>query len=300
MQTDVVASSNSITRSFRVFANDIKLSHSVFALPFVGVALTLTEVSSVSATRLVEIILCMIFARSFAMGMNRYLDREIDAENGRTVGRAIPSGKLSETAYLLLTAAFGVAFVVTTFSLSTLAGVLALPLLVVLAAYSFMKKLTWLTHWYLGVCLGLAPVASEIALFDRVTLPVAMIGLAVAFWTAGFDLLYSLQDREFDVNKGLHSVPAKLGHRAAIWLSRASFAVMTGILFYVGLITNAGFWWFLGVAVVSGILTWEHWIIRDAMVHGTSNKINVAFFNLNAMVSVLFFVFAIMSAVYDR
>jgi 4-hydroxybenzoate polyprenyltransferase len=280
----------------RVFARDIKLSHSVFALPFVGVALTLTGIDSLSATKLGLIAVSMVLARSFAMGMNRYLDKDIDSGNERTSSRALPAGKVTSRGYLSVTISCGLVFVLTAFQLSRLAGVLSPLLLLILASYSLMKRLSWLTHWYLGGCLGLAPIATEIALFDRISIPVVLVGIAVAFWTAGFDLLYSLQDREFDVKKGLHSVPANFGFRSAIWLSRLSFLVMMLSLSAAGVMSGAGVFWWIGIALVSAILFAEHWLIRGAMNVGTSDKINVAFFNLNAMVSVAFFIFSALNA----
>lgn len=292
MQALPVSKKNRWPQAVAVFASDIKLSHSIFALPFVGVALTITGIAGVTAFQWIKILGCMVFARSFAMGMNRYLDRGIDALNSRTKVRALPSGLVDPRLYLAITITCGMAFVAMSFGLSKLAGFLSPVLLVVLAFYSIMKKLSWMTHWYLGICLGLAPVAAEIALFGRITLPVALVGFAVAAWTAGFDLLYSLQDKEFDKEQGLHSVPSRLGHKAAIWLSRASFIVMICALILSGELAHVGPIWYVGVMVVACILAFEHWTIREAMVTGTSSKINLAFFNLNALVSVMFFLFS--------
>jgi 4-hydroxybenzoate polyprenyltransferase len=280
----------------QAFSSDIKLGHSVFALPFVGVALTLTGLPGIPLEPILKIVVCMVFARSFAMGMNRYLDREFDGKNDRTKQRAIPAGAVTASAYLAITLACGAAFVAVAFSISRLAGSLAPELLVVLAFYSLMKRLSWLTHWYLGMCLGLAPIATEIALFDRVSWPVALVGAAVAFWTAGFDLLYSLQDKEFDQSNNLHSAPSRLGHQAAIWLSRASFVLMLAALGLAGVLAGAGSWWNVGIGVVAAILFTEHWLIRGAMMTGKSDKINLAFFNLNALVSMIFFSFAMVNA----
>jgi len=296
MQTLALNKGNQLLENIKIFARDIKLSHSLFALPFVGVALTITGLADINALKILKIIICMVTARSFAMGANRYLDRDIDAANQRTRSRALPSGLVNPKSYLAITLLFGVTFIVAAFSLSNLAGFLSPLLLMVLAVYSLMKKISWFTHWYLGLCLGLAPIATQLALFDTVTLPIVLIALAVAAWTAGFDLLYSLQDREFDQAHGLHSAPAKIGYRAAIWFSRGSFAFMILMLGLSGWISSAGVWWFLGVATVATILFFEHWLIRGAMTTGKSDKINMAFFNLNALVSILFFVFSLVDA----
>ena len=296
MQTIALNKDLQLLESLKIFARDIKLSHSIFALPFVGVALTITGAADINFVKILKIIVCMVTARSFAMGANRYLDKDIDAVNQRTRSRALPSGLVNPKSYLAITLLFGGIFIITAFSLSNLAGFLSPFLLLILAFYSLMKKISWLTHWYLGLCLGLAPVATQLALFDTVTLPIVLIGLAVAAWTAGFDLLYSLQDREFDQAHGLHSAPAKVGYRAAIWLSRGSFLLMILMLFVAGWISSVGAWWHLGVAAVAMILISEHWLIRGAMETGKSDKINMAFFNLNALVSVFFFIFSLADA----
>ena len=293
MQVVSLGKQSGFIYSLRVFAQDIKLSHSIFALPFVGVALTLTGVQGVTLLKIIKIVFCMITARSFAMGMNRYLDRGLDRDNQRTNRRALPVGSINPSSYLTITVVFGLLFVVLSFSLSPLAGLLSPILLAVLGFYSLMKRLSWLTHWYLGVCLGLAPIAAQLALFNEVTRPIIALAVAVSAWTAGFDLLYSLQDKEFDRNQGLHSAPAKFGHKAAIWLSRFIFVAMIFSLVLAGQMSGVGAAWYFGVSIVAAILIAEHWIVREAMTLGTSSKINVAFFNLNALVSVLLFIFSV-------
>lgn len=284
-------------RAFTAFASDIKIAHSIFALPFVGVALLLSDVSWITPGQMALILVCMISARSFAMGMNRFLDHDVDFENPRTAGRAIPSGRLSRANCLRISVAFAVSFIIAAFALSRLAGILSIPMLLVLASYSWMKRLTWLTHWYLGLCLGLAPVAAQIALEGRATIQVLLIGLAVAFWTAGFDLLYALQDREFDLSKKLNSVPAVFGHRATLVASIFSFCLMIICLIFAGFLSDVHGMFYAGIILVSLILFFEHWMVRDAWVNGVSKNINAAFFNANALVSVLFFAFVVIDKV---
>jgi 4-hydroxybenzoate polyprenyltransferase len=281
-----------VGRSFRHFAADIKLAHSVFALPFAMAAFIVGRIPLPDFEQIVLLLICMVTARSFAMGMNRYLDHAIDAENPRTKIRKIPSGALTPRQGLLWSLLAAALFVAAAARLSPLAGYCSVPMLVILMSYSFMKKLSWTTHWYLGMCLGLAPLAVSIALTGQVSLAVLMLGAAVALWTAGFDILYSLQDMEFDRQRGLHSVPGRFGPAVSLWLSRASFLGTVALLAGAGALAGRTWIYFLGVALVGGILAAEHWLVRDAKDTGRSRHINLAFFNLNAYVSVVFFVCA--------
>ena len=199
-------------RSFWLFSSDIKLAHSVFALPFVAVGLLLSKVEEVSGFILMVLLACMFCARSFAMGMNRFIDRRIDLANPRTSQRLIASGKLPAGQGLLWSLSFAVCFVALCFYfLNPLAAYCSVPLLFILAMYSFMKRWTFFCHWYLGLCLGLAPLASEIAVTGDFSWSVLCLGLAVCLWTGGFDILYAMQDIEFDRHCLLHSVPANTG-----------------------------------------------------------------------------------------
>jgi 4-hydroxybenzoate polyprenyltransferase len=279
-------------RSFRPFAADIKLAHSIFALPFAMAAFPLGGLPVPTLRQLALVVLCMVGARTFAMGMNRVLDREVDATNPRTRGRGIPRGALTVGQGLAWSLAAAALFVVAASALSPLAGYCALPLLGVLLLYSLMKRLTWLTHWYLGFCLGLAPIGVQIALTGTASPAVLLLGVAVCFWTAGFDVLYALQDLEFDRVNGLYSVPRRFGPRRSLWISRASFALMVMALASAGVLAGAGRVYYGGVAAVAALLAYEHFLVRDACHDGKSRHLGVAFFNLNAYVSVVFFVFA--------
>lgn len=271
------------------FFQDIKIAHSIFALPFAAVALLMIPLPENMLATLPCLLVCMVTARSFAMGMNRYLDRHIDKLNPRTADRLIPNGTLEAQFGLAWTLLMGLGFILTSFLISKLVGLLSFPLLLILAAYSLMKKLTWLTHWYLGFCLGLAPVAVSVALTGEASLPIILIGIAVMMWTAGFDILYSLQDQSFDQNKNLHSVPVKFGAVSAIYISRTSFVAMLLSLILCGIEAGFGVPYFLGLLIISLFLAYEHWLVRDVLKHGFSKNINKAFFNVNAWVGVLFF-----------
>ena len=291
-----VSETRTLTKSFSHFAADIKLAHSVFALPFAASAFVFGDIQLPDIRKIVLLLTCMVTARTTAMGMNRFLDRHLDLSNPRTRMRKIPSGQITAFQGLFWSLCSGVLFVIAAAHLSELAAYLAVPLLMLLVAYSWMKRLTWLTHWYLGFCLGLAPMAVEIALKGRLSLPVFFVGLAVTLWTGGFDILYSLQDMDFDRKLGLRSVPSKFGSSKAITFSRLSFAAMILMLLLAGQSAGRGLLYWIGVFVIGVILTTEHWLVRDAKESGTSPHLGVAFFNLNAWVSVVFFGFSLLDA----
>ncbi len=280
-------------RSLLVFCADIKLAHSVFAIPFAASILFLLPVPLPSIQVALLLLACMITARSWAMGMNRFIDREIDGRNPRTAGRMIPAGRLPAGIGLTWTTVSGVLFILLASRLNATAGWLSIPLLLILASYSYAKRVSWLTHWYLGLCLGLAPIAVTVALNMGIPIAAITLGAAVAAWTGGFDVLYALQDMNFDRKAGLHSAPARLGPRVSIYLSRASFLLMIGLLIVTGWLTHQSMIYFVGVAIIFVFLAWEHYAVRDAVVDGQSRGINAAFFNANAAVSLLYLTFVV-------
>jgi 4-hydroxybenzoate polyprenyltransferase len=272
------------------FCKDIKIAHSVFALPFAASAVIMIPVPQLKISQIVFLLTAMIGARSFAMGMNRFLDRKIDGINPRTRQRQIPNGELSASHGLMWSLVSAIIFVASAFGLNTLSGILSIPVLFILCGYSYMKLLSWLTHWYLGFCLGMAPIAVSIALTGKIFPQVIAVGAAVMFWTAGFDILYALQDIEFDVKHRYHSVPAKFGARKSIIISQVCFAAMISALTVAGFLTvNSGPLYYCAVAAVAVILAFEHWLIRDVTITGKSSNINAAFFTANAWVSVIFY-----------
>ena len=274
--------------SLATFSVDIKLAHSIFAIPFAIVGLLLSGAGWPSPMQAVLLVLAMVSARSFAMGMNRFLDADIDALNDRTKMRAIPAGRLSHRRGLVISLGAGLIFLVAAFALSPMCGALAAPLMVILAYYSHMKRISWLTHFYLGVCLALAPVAVSIALTGTVPTSTILVGVAVTLWVAGFDILYSLQDRTFDASLGLHSIPARFGSARSLIISRICFVLMAILLAAAGWISGAGVFWYGGLAMVSALLFWEHWIVRHNAEDVDGRLIDKAFFTANSLVSVVF------------
>jgi 4-hydroxybenzoate polyprenyltransferase len=285
--------------SLKIFFSDIKFTHSIFALPFAASALVIAGIGLPSSQQTLLLLLAMVSARSFAMGMNRYIDRHLDRQNPRTENRAIPSGKLNPRMGFAISLGWGALLVAAAFLLSNLAGYLSFPLLLVLAFYPYWKRFSWFTHWYLGMCLGFAPVAVCIALTGAAPAAIVALGIGVTMWTAGFDILYALQDLKTDKAQGIYSIPARFGAKRAIAISRACFVVMIGMLFLVGVYANLGKIYAVGVAGIALLLAYEHYLIRDAQVDGTSKNLGMAFFNTNAYVSVAYLIVTVTDAVIN-
>lgn len=279
--------------SFVYFLRDIKISHSIFALPFVFSTLVFLDFKW-ELSKLIHIVLCMICARSFAMGMNRFLDYNHDALNPRTKSRMIPSGKLAAHKGLLWSLSFGVGFIWQSFQLNFLAGLLSPLVLLILGFYPKMKTLSWGTHWYLGFCLGMSPMGADVALRGKIHLETLFLALAITAWTAGFDILYALQDYFFDKNIGIKSVPTRFGVKTSLNISRFCFLIMVVFLFCIGLIKGKSVIYFVGVFFISLILIIEQWLVKDSDEEAISKNINLAFFNLNACVGLFYLTFTIL------
>ncbi|MFK7927198.1 MAG: UbiA-like polyprenyltransferase [Myxococcota bacterium] len=270
------------------YSKMIKLSHTIFALPFaLAAAVLASSVQTPTIWQLVLIVLCMVTARSSAMGFNRVIDRRIDAANPRTAGREIPSGQISVGAAWGFTLGSAALFVL----FSALLGVLTLALspiaLLVIWGYSLTKRFTALCHAVLGLALALAPTAVWIAITGGYDWAPFVLSVGVGTWVAGFDILYSLQDREYDAGVGLHSVPTALGETGAMVLSAGLHVVTVGALATLPWVADLGWPYWIGLALIAGVLAYEHWIVRP----GDLSRINKAFFDLNGYVSLIFFAF---------
>ncbi len=279
-----------VGRSFKAFARDIKIAHTIFALPFAASTFLIADLAIPTTVQAFWLLIAMISARSFAMGFNRWADRNYDLRNDRTAARQIPAGNISAPSMLAWSLVAGSILVVSAFQLNTLSGYCSFPLLIILALYSYWKRFSYLTHWYLGFCLGLSPTAVGISLAGNFYLELIWLGVAIMMWTAGFDIIYALQDREFDVSEKLKSIPASFGPRKSIYISRLCFITMIAILVYVGTLASRGWLYYMGLTGIGIILVYEHYLVRNIVKGLPSPKLGVAFFNMNAYVSVLYFV----------
>lgn len=267
------------------YARMIKLSHSLFAMPFaLAAALLASREVPVTIAQLVLIVGCMVLARSSAMGFNRVVDREVDAKNPRTTTREIPSGQISVGAAWGFTIGSAVAFVACCALLGPATLALSPVALAVVWGYSLTKRFTALCHLVLGVALALAPTGVWIALTNSYSTVPLLLSLAVATWVAGFDIIYSCQDAGFDREQGLYSIPSVLGLRWALIVSAVLHVGTIGLL--VALPTQVPLGWGYGVGVVSiaAVLAYEHWIVRPDDL----SRVDKAFFDLNGWVSILF------------
>ena len=264
----------------------VKFSHTVFALPFALAAVTLAAHGhGVTVAQIAAIVLAMVGARTTAMGFNRIVDRRIDAANPRTAGRELPTGKVSLPAAASLTVASAALFIGAAAWLGPLCLRLAPIVLVLVLGYSFTKRVTWLCHLFLGLAIGSAPAAAWIAVRGRLDAPALWLSVAVAAWIAGFDVLYALHDRDFDQKAGIHSIPARFGVPAALLISAVLHVASVAALLAAGQAAGLGWIYLLGMAVVVAMLVWEHAILRPSDL----SRLDVAFFNLNGYVSVVYF-----------
>jgi 4-hydroxybenzoate polyprenyltransferase len=273
----------------RRFASLVKIEHTVFALPFayIGALLSVNEVPS--AHDLLWITLAMVGARSLAMGLNRVVDAEIDARNPRTATRELPAGLLSRVQVVVFCALAFALYLVACFQLDPIVRWLWPIPVIGFVVYPYLKRFTWLSHLWLGAVDGLAPVGAWVAITGKLPWEAWALGAAVAVWIAGFDLFYSLFDREVDLQQGLHSVASRFGVRGVFFGARLLHVATVLLLAAVGLGLGLGWWYWLGVAVVAGLLAYEHSLVRPNDIR----RLDAAFFTVNGVISVVFFLFVL-------
>jgi 4-hydroxybenzoate polyprenyltransferase len=266
------------------FAEAIKISHSIFALPFAIASAFLAASGPPSLLLLVKISLACALARTAAMSFNRWADADFDRANPRTSQRAVPAGRLSLGFLLAATVASAAGFVACSAWIHRLAFSLSPIVLVLALGYSWTKRFTSWSHIVLGAALGLAPVGAWVAVTGAIPVEPWILGAAVLTWTAGFDIIYACQDRDFDVRSGLRSIPARFGIAGALWISRALHVVTVGLLIGLGLRSGLGVPYFVGVAGVAILLTAEQILVSPRDL----SRVTVAFFTVNGVVGLFF------------
>ena len=275
------------------FARLVKIEHTIFALPFAYVGAFLAVGRTPSAHDLVWITFAMVGARSLAMALNRLVDAGIDARNPRTAGREIPSGQLSVVQVVLFCAASLALFLVAVFQLAPKTHYLwPIPVLG-FVVYPYLKRVTWLCHFWLGAVDGLAPVGAWVAITNHLPWQAWTLGAAVALWVAGFDCFYALFDVDVDRAEGLHSIATRFGVRGAFAGARVSHVATVACLVAAGLGLPVGALYWIGVAAVAVLLGYEHSLVRP----NDLRRLDAAFFTMNGVISVVFAVFVVLDVV---
>jgi 4-hydroxybenzoate polyprenyltransferase len=272
------------------FASLVKIEHTLFALPFAYVGALLAVRGIPSAHDLLWITLAMVGARSLAMGLNRLIDAQIDARNPRTASRELPAGLLSRAQVLVFCAAALALFLVAVFQLNPVVRWLWPIPVVGFVVYPYLKRATWLTHFWLGAVDGLAPVGAWVAITGKLPLAAWELGGAVALWVAGFDLFYALFDVDVDRREGLHSVATRFDVNGVFWGARLCHALTILLLALTGARLSLGAWYWAGVAIVGVLLTFEHALVSPHDLR----RLNAAFFTMNGVISVVFFLFVLL------
>ncbi len=273
----------------------IKWEHSIFALPFALCGAMLAADGWPAWSKLGWIVLCMVSARSAAMAFNRLVDAELDKANPRTAMRAIPAGQLGAGFVAAFVIAAAAVFVLGTAMLNRLTLELAPVALIVVLGYSYMKRVTRWSHLVLGLALGIAPSAAWIAVRGSYDRRMLVLTALVVLWVGGFDVLYACQDFEHDRKVGLNSIPAAFGMEGAFWIARSMHTVVVLLAIWVDLLFRLGVVGYIGTVVVAGLLLYEHLIVSPRDIR----RMNAAFFLLNGVISVVFFLF-VAGAIFRR
>jgi 4-hydroxybenzoate polyprenyltransferase len=272
----------------------VKFSHTLFAMPFALIGFFIAVKYGhyqLSWPVFILVLLCMVFARNAAMGFNRYIDRKIDKLNPRTSGRDIPSGRINALNALVFVILNSFLFILATWFINTLVFMLSPVALAIILGYSLTKRFTFLCHLILGVGLSLAPIGAYLSVAGKFDIIPLLFSFVVLFWSAGFDIIYALQDDEFDRENKLFSIPAILGKRKSLVVSILLHLISAIFVVFAGFMANFGNWYWIGSLIFIGLLIYQHSIVS----YNDLSRVNLAFFTTNGIASVVFSVFTILS-----
>ena len=271
----------------------VKFSHTIFAMPFalIGFFLATEDISTPIDWKLfIYVILCMIFARNSAMAFNRFADREIDKKNFRTAKREIPLGIIKANSALLFVIINTLLFVFTTYLINNICFYLSPVALIIILGYSFTKRFTALCHFILGIGLSLAPIGAYLSVSGNFSLIPIIFSFIVLFWVSGFDIIYALQDDEFDISQNLKSIPVFLGKHKALILSAVLHTLSAILVIYAGYLANFKLYYWIGTIIFIGLLFYQHLIVKPNDI----SKVNIAFATTNGIGSIIFAFFTIL------
>lgn len=283
---------NSIKTKLSHLSEMVMLKHSIFSLPFIFIAMLVASNGWFGWKLLILGTLAAISARNFAMGVNRYLDRDIDILNPRTKDRPSVDGRISNLTMQIFILINGVIFVAVAYFINPLAFKLSFPILIILGAYTLFKRFSSMAHLILGLTLGLAPIAGVVAVLGEITTWSLYLAGGVLFWVAGFDLLYSLQDIEFDKKNGLHSIPSQFGAKNTMFIAKLfhSITILLWVMFVSS--ANLGIWASIAIFLSTVMLTYEHYLVNKDFT-----KIDKAFFTVNGYLGIMFFILIVLEVI---
>ncbi|MCX6294789.1 MAG: putative 4-hydroxybenzoate polyprenyltransferase [Bacteroidetes bacterium] len=280
------------TNTLSKYLSLVKFSHTIFALPFaiIGYFLAITFTHAKFDLKLFAfVVLCMIFARSAAMAFNRFIDRKIDEQNARTAVREIPAGIVKPTSALIFVIANCILFITTTYFINPLCFYLSPVALLVVLGYSLTKRFTALCHLVLGLGLSLAPIGAYLSVSGKFDWLPLFFSFAVLFWVSGFDIIYALQDEDFDRSKNLKSIPVLFGKKGALLFSTILHLISAGFIIYAGIYAEFTIWYWIGAVIYCLLLFYQHTLVKSDDL----SKVNLAFFTTNGIASVIFAVFVL-------
>lgn len=275
------------------FSELVMFQHSIFALPFIFIAMVVAAKGWFGFKLLILGVLAAVTARNFAMGFNRYMDRDIDALNPRTINRPNVDGRISANAMFIFVVVNALSFILVAYFVNDLAFILSLPILIIIGSYSYFKRFSYLAHIILGISLALAPIAGVVAVSENIPLWVIFLSIGVMFWVAGFDLLYSLQDIEVDKKLGLHSVPSVFGVEKTMLFSKVfhGLTVIFWLLFVI--YSSSSYFAYLAVIISALMLSYEHYLVNKDF-----KKIDKAFFTVNGYLGIVFFLLIVLDHIF--
>ena len=280
-----------IPQKLRLILDSIRFEHTIFALPFAYLGMVLAADGLPTLSQFIWITIAMAAARTLAMSANRIIDRQLDAENPRTASRPLPEGRLKLWEMTAMSTVSLALFLFAAAMLNTLTLILAPVAVVVVVGYPYTKRFTWTSHFILGWADGIAPAGAWIAVSGSLSWEPVLMAFAVATWIGGFDMLYSCQDRDFDIQRGLHSIPQKWGIAAAMRWAKAMHVLTVLSLLALGPWLGLGFPYYIGWALAAGLLVYEHRLVSPTDL----SRLNMAFFNVNGYIAIIVFGFTFAS-----
>ena len=284
---------NKLIQKLNDFNELVMFKHSIFSLPFIFIAMVVSARGWFGFKLLILGILAALTARNFAMGFNRFMDRDIDALNPRTINRPNVDGRLDATQILIFTILNALGFILVAYFVNDLALALALPILFIIGSYSYFKRFSYLAHIILGISLALAPIAGVVAVSETIPFWAILLSIGVMFWVAGFDLLYSLQDIDVDKKLGLHSIPSKFGAQKTMLISKVFHALTVLFWLLFAIVSNSSYFAFIAVIVSAIMLSYEHYLVNKDF-----RKIDKAFFTINGYLGIIFFILIILDNIF--